>query len=267
MKLQGDKKTIIKIGGGILIAAAIAFFLKSAAQPGDLKGMIQDAGSLIAKPVFAATGGIEDGFRGFKDVLAENQVLKEENEALRQKAARLEFTKTEKEELEELCRVFDYSLPEENVILAANLTAMDESKWQEGFVIDRGSEDGIREGCTVVSGDGVVGKIAEVSPKSAKVASLLADGSKVSFQSGKSRDTLGIVQSDGKGGLSGYLLAEEGSIKKGEQLETSGIGTYPEGLALGKVTRVEKKRGTQRVLIEATPQVDFARLKKVGVVL
>ena len=40
MKLQGDKKTIIKIGGGILIAAAIAFFLKSAAQPGDLKGMI-----------------------------------------------------------------------------------------------------------------------------------------------------------------------------------------------------------------------------------
>ena len=131
MKLQGDKKTIIKIGGGILIAAAIAFFLKSAAQPGDLKGMIQDAGSLIAKPVFAATGGIEDGFRGifrFKDVLAENQVLKEENEALRQKAARLEFTKTEKEELEELCRVFDYSLLEENVILAANLTAMDESK-------------------------------------------------------------------------------------------------------------------------------------------
>ena len=118
-----------------------------------------------------------------------------------------------------------------------------------------------------MSGDGVVGKIAEVSPKSAKVASLLADGSKVSFQSGKSRDTLGIVQSDGKGGLSGYLLAEEGSIKKGEQLETSGIGTYPEGLALGKVTRVEKKRGTQRVLIEATPQVDFARLKKVGVVL
>lgn len=270
MKLQGDKKTIIKIGGGILIAAAIAFFLKSAAQPGDLKGMIQDAGSLIAKPVFAATGGIEDGFRGifrFKDVLAENQVLKEENEALRQKAARLEFTKTEKEELEELCRVFDYSLLEENVILAANLTAMDESKWQEGFVIDRGSEDGIREGCTVVSGDGVVGKIAEVSPKSAKVASLLADGSKVSFQSGKSRDTLGIVQSDGKGGLSGYLLTEEEDIKKGERLETSGIGTYPEGLSLGKVTRVEKKKGTQRVLIEAEPQVAFARLKKVGVVL
>lgn len=75
------------------------------------------------------------------------------------------------------------------------------------------------------------------------------------------------MQSDGKGGLSGYLLTEEEDIKKGERLETSGIGTYPEGLSLGKVTRVEKKKGTQRVLIEAEPQVDFARLKKVGVVL
>lgn len=270
MKLKSYKNNIVRIGIGVLAAVLIGFLFKASAGPSEIKGWMQEAVSFVSEPVFDAAGGIEDGFRGvfrFREVLAENEALKEENETLKRKNTDLRLTKTEKEELEELCRIFDYTAIEEKAVVAANITAMDESGWQGGFLLDKGSKSGVREGCAVVSGDGVVGKVVDVSENTAKVASILADYAKVSFQAEKKAELIGVLTSDGNGGFSGYLFAEKGELKKGMRLVTSGIGTYPEGLALGTVTRVESEKGTQRVLLRAKPQAAFSRLKKVGVVL
>lgn len=268
MKSREYKKFIWVIGILAVLLIAAIIFVKGEGGSG-LKGMVREAVAFVAKPVSSAADGIKFGFRGifqFKELTAENESIKAENEKLRQENRSLELTGKEKRELEELRQVFQCESLKEEQIVAADVAALDYSDWQGVFLIDRGSEEGIKEGCAVVSGDGLVGKVTEVSPNTAKVATILSQQAKVSFQTAKGERT-GVLQSDGGEGLEGYLLEEDETLKKGARLITSGIGTYPEGLELGKVTRVEKKKGTQRVVLEAEPAVSFFRLKKVGVIL
>lgn len=269
MRLREYKKFIWIIGIAAVLLIGAGILVKGEGRSLGMKGMVQEAASFITKPVSVAASGIKDGFRGifrFKEVLAENENLKAENEKLRQKNRQLQLTKTQKQELEALQEVFQYESLRQEQIVAANVTAMDYANWEGVFLIDQGRKDGIKKGCTVVCADGLVGRITSVSQNTAQVATLLSEQTKVSFEMEKGGQ-LGVLHSDGAKGMTGYLLEDEKALKKGTQLVTSGIGTYPEGLELGRVTHIEKEKGTQRILIEAEPAVSFFRLKKVGVIL
>lgn len=270
--MQGNdrKKKIAVICAAAVILIGAAFFLKAAGSAHGIKGTIQNMAAMVTKPVSQAIRGIQDGFRGifrFKQVVAENEALKEEVAQLQLEKTELELTQNEKEELQELYGIFQYGAIAERTAVAANVTALDYTGQEGVITIDKGSDDGIQEGCCVVSGDGLVGKIAEVSEHSAKVASLLAEKSKVSFQiTGKKKKT-GVVESDGSGGLAGYVLEAKGTVKEGDELVTSGIGTYPEALKIGRVTKAEKKNETRMMTIQVSPAVSFSSLKKVAVLL
>lgn len=267
----GDrKKQIGAISAGILAGIILLFFLKAGSSDYGIKGSIQNMAATVTKPLYQAASGIQKGFRGifqFKAVAAENDRLKEEMENLQQENAELALTRQEKAELEELQNVFQYEAAAQYQTVAANVSAMDYSGWQGVFTIDKGSHDGIKPGCTVLSGDGLVGKVTEVSEKTAKVRALLSDDSKVSFQTPGPKGKKGVLQSDGKAGLEGYLLEEGEGIKEGTKLITSGIGTYPAGITVGTITNIKKKEGTQRLLLEAKPAVSFFSLKKVAIIL
>lgn len=266
----GEHKKII---AGIL-AAIVSFALITALfRTGDgqtgIKERLQNAAGYVAEPAAKAVDGIKRGFSGifrFKAITAENQQLIEERDLLKQENARLALDREEKQELEELSRVFHYDAAKKGEIQAADVIAVNYSNWEGVFTINKGSEDGLQTGCTVISGDGLVGKIAEVAKKTAKVETILANNNKVSFRAAGEDGQTGVLQSDGTG-LNGYLLQEGELVKKGDTLMTSGIGTYSKGLKIGKVTEVEKKTGSQRVLIKADPVVSFFKLRKVAVIL
>lgn len=270
MRENHRKKKIVTICAAAAILIAAAIFFKAAGSSYGIKGTIQNASAMVTKPVSRAIQGIRDGFRGifrFKKVIAENESLKQEIQELRLEQSELELTRNEKEELDELRRFFQCEGLAERTAVAADVTALDYTGQQGVIIIDKGSEDGMEAGCCVVSGDGLVGRITQVSERSAKVASLLAEKSKVSFQvKGKKKKT-GVVESDGRGGLTGYVLEAKGTVKEGDELLTSGIGTYPEALNIGEVEKVEKKNGTQMLTIQVAPAVSFSSLKKVAVIL
>lgn len=267
MWLKEHKKIII----GICIALAVLVLGGMALKGSDsVKGGVQSAVAAIAEPLSKVTDGIGKGLKGlfrFKEVTAENQALKEEAQQLRQENARLELTRREQKELEELSKVFQYESLEYKDFLALNVVSTDFSTWRGIFTVDKGNESGIKKGMAVVSGDGLVGKVAEASKGTAKVASILSDSSKISFQVARDSSLTGVIQGDGKKGLFGYLLDGEAHVKKGDVLITSGIGTYPEGLKIGTVIQVEKNKGTQKVAIKAEPEIAFTSLKKVAAVL
>lgn len=263
-------RKLAAIAGAVVLGAAVLLFLKAGVSSYGIKGSIQNLTAAVTKPLYQAAAGIQRGFRGifqFKEVTAENETLKEEKQQLQLEKRQLVLTRQEKEELEELQAFFRYEGVEDYQAVAANVAAMDYSGWPEVFTIDRGSRKGIRAGCAVVSGDGLIGRVTQVSEKTAKVASLLSEENKVSFQTSGVKRQTGVIQSNGKGGLEGYLLDEDEGLKEGDELITSGIGTYPQGLKIGTITHIEKKKGTQRTLITAKPAVSFFRLKKVAVIL
>ncbi len=270
MRENGRKKRIMTICGAAAVLIAAAVFFKAAGSAHGIKGTIQNGAAMVTAPVSRAIQGIQDGFRGifrFKQVVAENQALKQEVQELRLEQSELELTRNEKQELEELRRVFQCESIADRSAVAADVTALDHTGNSGVMIIDKGSENGVQAGCCVVSGDGLVGRVVQVSEDSAKVACLLAEKNKVSFQvKGKKKKT-GVVESDGKGGLTGYVLEAKGTVKKGDELVTSGIGTYPEALKIGQVAKAEKKNETQMLTIQVSPAVSFSSLKKVAVLL
>lgn len=263
------KKIVAGILAAVILAALIAVLFRTGDGQAGIKERLQGAAGFITEPLAKAADGIKKGAGGifrFKAVTAENQQLLEERDRLKQENARLALDREEKKELEELSRVFRYDAAKEETVQAADVIAVNYSNWEGVFTINKGSKDGVRTGCTVISGDGLVGKIAETAEKTAKVETVLANNSKISFRTMGEQGHTGVLQSNGAE-LNGYLLEEGDTLKKGDTLMTSGIGTYSKGLKIGKITEVEKKTGTQRVLIKAEPAVSFFQLRKVAVIL
>ena len=267
MKGKDLKKWIVLVcTAAVMVVSVLAVTLF--VSPHGIRGGIQDSVSVITEPVSSAAGGIKKGFRGllgFKSQIKENEALKEENRKLRQDNRNLRMEREEKEELQELCRIFDYQIPAQSRVAAANVTGMDYSGWQKTFTIDKGRSRGIEKGSAVVCGDGLVGKVSEVSERTSKVTAILTDKIKISIKiQGRSGQT-GVLQSDGKGAFKGYLLEEDAVARKGDLLITSGIGTYPAGVVGGSVTEVKKDEDSQGVVIKARPSMSFFSLEKVGV--
>ncbi|MCB6992051.1 rod shape-determining protein MreC [bacterium 210820-DFI.6.37] len=265
-KKQNNLKILICVALIFLVAAGI--LVKFRGGPNGIKGGTRDAVSFITAPISRTAQGIRNGFQGifgFKTQMRENEALKEENQKLKQQNRQLKLSREEKEELERLCGIFDYQIPAETEVTAANVTGLDLSQWQGVFTIDKGSGSGITKGAAVVSGDGLVGKVSEVSGRTARVVSVLARQTKISFQIEGGNGQTGVIESDGQGKLTGYLADETEAIKQGDCLITSGIGTYPAGLVIGTVTRVKKTEDSQWLRIEAEPAVSVFSLKKVGV--
>ena len=74
---------------------------------------------------------------------------------------------------------------------------------------------------------------------------------------------------EGKGGNLCYLryIPKNADVQPDDLILASGLGgIYPRGMALGKVTKIDKKKAGIFQEIEVTPMVDFANLEEVLVV-
>lgn len=252
-----------------LFLAIVGLLIKGGGRAESVRGKIQDAVTAAGQPVYAASSGIGEGVRSivqFKERTREREHLQQQLNLLRKENADLRLQESEYRELKELAGIFSYDTIEYKNLQAANVIATNTSRWMHSFTIDRGRSSGIEPGNAVVAGDGLIGRISEVSEHYAKAVSLLDEENKVSFHAEKDPKILGLIRGDGKGGLEGYLLGNEGFVKKGERLKTSGIGSYPKGFVIGEVTRVQKGCGQQRIRLKAVPAADPKTVKKVAVI-
>jgi rod shape-determining protein MreC len=128
--------------------------------------------------------------------------------------------------------------------------------------LDAGSRDGVREGQTVVSAAGLVGRTTRVGPFTSSVLLLTDPRSTVGARLTR-EGTIGLATGDGQALV--YELVEGGSLAEGDALLTAGSTTYVAGVPVGRVTSVEPPGGlvpTGRV----EPFVDVSALELVGVV-
>lgn len=151
--------------------------------------------------------------------------------------------------------------------VAASVIGRDPSYWNSSMVIDKGKEDGIRQGMSVVNALGVVGKIAEVGPTTSKVILLSDPQFSVAALIQGPREA-GLVTGTLEGSLRMRYINEEARIHVGDKVITSKLSSsFPEGLLIGEVIQINEdpKRSFFECIIQ--PAVSFSQLEEVLVIL
>ena len=150
--------------------------------------------------------------------------------------------------------------------VAANVVGRDPSNWNATLVIDKGGEDGVQVGMPVVSAQGVVGKIGEISDQQSKVILLTDPAFSVSALVKRSRET-GLVSGTLQGLSRMKYLPAAADVVIGDQVITSKLSpSFPEGLLIGEVVSV-RSRGTDPVVTcIIQPAVPLSQVEEVLVI-
>lgn len=208
-------------------------------------------------------------FNDIEKLELENIALKEENEKLKNKMIDYEILASENQTLKEHSKLRESYLNYDVVI--ADVISDSASNWDEVYVVNKGSKDGIKPNMTVISTDGLVGYVETVSGNSSKIVSILDAGNSISARSTRTRDSVIC-----KGNIS---LKDEGKVKvtsipigveliKGDKLETSGMGgVYPKGIAIGEVESFENKINPLENEAILKTYVDFNKLETVAIII
>ncbi len=176
----------------------------------------------------------QDALFNIRNVKETNKNLVTENLELYGKLARLS-------QLEEENRLLREQLNLSRSGMTAKLAGIIGRDFQNNrsFVINKGSDDGIETGMTVVAtGEVIVGKIIDVSYNTAKVQTILDTQSRIAAITSNSRVS-GLIRGLGSD-IIFDLIAKNKTPLEGELIISSGTeGVWPRGLAIGKVKKVK----------------------------
>ena len=262
------------------LLAIMTFFCVSAIvatlASGVTSAPLKEAAGLIIVPFeksIASIGqwmtGVQDSFREKEDLIQQNKELLTTVDTLTEQNNVLLQDQAELARLEQL-----YELDEEYTDypkVAARIISKDPGNWYDTFMINRGSNDGIRADNNVIAGKGLVGIVTEVGSNWATVRSIIDDSSNVSAMT-VSTDDICVVEGDlelideGKLRFS-QLYDREDKVSVGERIVTSNISDkYVEGLFIGYVSEIELDTNNLTKTGTLVTPVDFQHLKDVFVI-
>lgn len=222
---------------------------------------ISNIGSWIAKSY--------ENFREKQELVEENQQLKAQIDTLITQNNKLLQDQEELKRLEELYKLDqEYS---EYPKIAARIISKDPGNWYDTFIINRGSNHGVRVDNNVIAGKGLVGIVTEVGPSWATVRAIIDDSSNVSAMTVSTSDNC-IVEGDleliDEGKLRFHQLYDtENKVTVGERIVTSNISEkFVEGLFIGYVNEVEQDSNNLTKTGTIVTPIDFQHLKDVFVI-
>ena len=256
------------------LLAAIVALRMSAKNPGELsaldRGILRLVSPAQSAMSFVARGitGVAGRYMELTHVRAENETLVRENKKLRTELIEMRRLAEESGRYQRLLGLRDVT-PAETI--AARVIAVDASPYFRvaRVEIDHG-EGTVRRGMPVLTPEGVVGRINRVAGGSSDVMLLVDPRSAIDVLVPRTGGR-GILR--GKSGENGYrcsieYLARGEPAREGDAVVTSGLGgAFPRNLAVGHVTKVIPGAVGLYQDVEVTPDVDFARLTDVLVVV
>ena len=226
-----------------------SFFIDHTAVPGSL---LSSASQKI-KNVFSFVGSISR--------------LREENNFLTEKISELEIDKSKISELEIENSTLKKELGFKDTngiedLVPAKIIERDPVFFLDHFVVDKGSNDGVKEGAAVLSMGTLIGLVREVYSDHAKVVLVTSKDSLVQAMLQNSR-AKGIL----RGGLSGLYLEniiQDTEYQPGEYVITSGLGgKIKQGIIIGKAGEVQSVDSGIFKSVIVNPIVDLSKLETV----
>ena len=253
------------------VSCIVATFASGAAT-----APLQEAAGLVVVPFEKSINRIgqllsvtRQSLKDKQDLISANEELQSQIDNLTQQNNKLIQDQGELLRLRELYKLdaeyADYPK------VAARIISKDPGNWYDTFMINKGSNDGIRVDNNVIAGKGLVGIVTEVGPGWATVRSIIDDSSSVSAMTVSTSDNCvitGDLELIDEGKLRfEQLYDQENKVTAGERIVTSNISEkYVEGLFIGYVNDVEQDRNNLTKTGTIVTPVDFQHLKDVFVI-
>lgn|SRR5688572_12595261 len=210
-----------------------------------------------------AVSGVWNGYFALVGVQEENQKLKADNEQLRMQIQQQD------EALREAARLRAFLGVNESGIgktVVARVIGRDPSRYLQTVTIDKGQSDGVRANHSVITPDGVVGRVLTAATSSAVVQLITDAQSEVAAMFRESR-VHALFKGTGGRDLELDFIEDDDGIVVGAEVITSGLDqVHPKGLPLAVISSVGAM-GEHFNPMTARPRVDLSRLEEVLVVI
>ena len=149
-------------------------------------------------------------------------------------------------------------------LIAATVIGRDLDRAVNSLILGVGHSDGVRKNMTVVTAEGLVGRIFHQYPTSSSVQIIMDTNARVSAMVGD--DIYGIVSWRGGPDLVMYGLPRQKIPEPGMKVYTTGFGLYPEGILIGTVVDKPVIDVELYATVRVRSAVDFSRLHEVFII-
>lgn len=203
------------------------------------------------------------------ELIAENEKLQAELEALSYENSILQMDKYELDGLRELYEL-DQKYPDFDKVAARVIEKNPSGNWYSEFKIDKGSNDGIEVDMNVIAGNGLVGIVTDVASNCSIVRAIVDDSSYVSGMFLKTSDTC-IVGGDlellDTGVIKVSEIPKDAEIEDGYEVVTSNISNkYLPGILVGYISDITIDSSNMTKSAYLKPAVDFGKLEEVLII-
>ena len=166
-----NKKLIGWVLGGIVTLLLITFSLTVGSNivSQGVNDVTNILGRMLAYPANSVNDFMES-ISNLTNTYQENQTLKQKVETIYELEVQLNDLKKDNEKMKEALKLQD-TLNEYSLI-NATVIARNPDTWRDIVTINKGSNDGLTPQMSVMSDNGLVGKVLDVNPTSARVALL-----------------------------------------------------------------------------------------------
>jgi rod shape-determining protein MreC len=223
---------------------------------------------------FEGTGGVFRTVQDARELREEADDLRAQVDALQVENVRLREYEAESQQLRALLQfVSEYPISAyfgaevvsragSETYPSGEMVGLEPNPYLRYVTINVGAQQGAEVGMAVVSGGaGLVGRVAEVGPRTSKVRLITDPDSVIAALLQTTRGT-GLVAGQPDGTLQMVYIPQEEVVSVGDIVLTSGLGgLLPKGLVIGQVIEVEQREYETFQTATVRPAVDLSRLE------
>ena len=260
-----------------IIAAVFAALIVIAAVTAAVGGRMSPGANIfgtVTAPFRSLASKISGGISSFVEVYTEgeklnikNAELETEISELRKKLADYEQAVSENEFYKNYLDIKDANPSFK--FMAATLISRDKEDPYKGFIINKGSVNGVSAHDPVITNEGLVGYIGEVGLTTSKVVTVLSAELTAGALDNRTSDSgvlSGSAELASEGLTKFYNLSRSCNIAVGDYVVTSGEGIFPKGLLIGMVQTIGSDKYNTSIYANVKPFADIDGIRGVMVI-
>jgi rod shape-determining protein MreC len=262
--------------GVLVLLSLVLITISFRSGSGGAVNGVEGAGATVLRPFEVAAERVARPFRdvygyfaGLVHVKRENSRLKQQVNELRQQALLGQSAQEQNRALRAQLRFVDSPLfPADYAPVNTRIISW-ASEFEQQVVIAAGSDRGIRQDTPIVTRDGLVGRVTEVTGSAAQVTLLTDENSAVPVRDQKTDATGLLRHGQAEGSLLLDFVRKEANVQVGDVIVTAGTASaqypslFPGGILIGVVTSVGQNDTALYKQIQIDPYVDFSGLDAV----